>query len=107
MFHTIWLRIIEFMYLLKDVLDLTSPWRVFVLVMDLAIVLFIAYYIIRILRQTRAKQIVKGILMLVFLVIIAIVSFVGAVRFSNTTLNKRNVILNSKKIICSFFAQIF
>lgn len=71
MFHTIWLRIIEFMYLLKDVLDLTSPWRVFVLVMDLAIVLFIAYYIIRILRQTRAKQIVKGILMLVFLVIIA------------------------------------
>ena len=41
MFHTIWLRIIEFMYLLKDVLDLTSPWRVFVLVMDLAIVLFI------------------------------------------------------------------
>ena len=56
MFHTIWLRIIEFMYLLKDVLDLTSPWRVFVLVMDLAIVLFIAYYIIRILRQTNSKR---------------------------------------------------
>lgn len=71
MLHTIWLKIIEFMYFLKDALDLTSPWRVVVLVMDLAIVLFIAYYIIRILRQTRAKQIVKGILMLVFLVIIA------------------------------------
>ncbi|CDC79862.1 putative uncharacterized protein [Clostridium sp. CAG:465] len=93
MFHTIWLRIIEFMYLLKDVLDLTSPWRVFVLVMDLAIVLFISYYIIRILRQTRAKQIVKGILMLVFLVIIAKVFNMVILNFILTNFVTYGVIL--------------
>lgn len=93
MFHTIWLRIIEFMYLLKDVLDLTSPWRVFVLVMDLAIVLCIAYYIIRILRQTRAKQIVKGILMLVFLVIIAKVFNMVILNFILTNFVTYGVIL--------------
>jgi len=93
MFHTIWLRIIEFMYLLKDVLNLTSPWRVFVLVMDLAIVLFIAYYIIRILRQTRAKQIVKGILMLVFLVIIAKVFNMVILNFILTNFVTYGVIL--------------
>ena len=93
MFHTIWLRIIEFMHLLKDVLDLTSPWRVFVLVMDLAIVLFIAYYIIRILRQTRAKQIVKGILMLVFLVIIAKVFNMVILNFILTNFVTYGVIL--------------
>lgn len=93
MFHTIWLKIIEFMYILKDVLDLTSPWRVFVLVMDLAIVLFIAYYIIRILRQTRAKQIVKGILMLVFLVIIAKVFNMVILNFILTNFVTYGVIL--------------
>lgn len=93
MFHTIWLRIIEFMYLLKDVLDLTSPWRVFVLVMDLAIVLFISYYVIRILRQTRAKQIVKGILMLVFLVIIAKVFNMVILNFILTNFVTYGVIL--------------
>lgn len=93
MFHTIWFRIIEFMYLLKDVLDLTSPWRVFVLVMDLAIVLFISYYIIRILRQTRAKQIVKGILMLVFLVIIAKVFNMVILNFILTNFVTYGVIL--------------
>lgn len=71
MFHTIWLKIIDFIYLLKDVLYLTSPWRVVVLILDIAIVSLLVFYIVKILRQTRAKQIVKGILMLVLLVIIA------------------------------------
>ena len=71
MFHTIWLKIIDFIYLLKDVLDLTSPWRVVVLILDIAIVSLLVFYIVKILRQTRAKQIVKGILMLVLLVIMA------------------------------------
>lgn len=71
MFHTIWLKIIDFIYLLKDVLDLTSPCRVVVLILDIAIVSLLVFYIVKILRQTRAKQIVKGILMLFLLVIIA------------------------------------
>ncbi len=93
MFHTIWLKIIELMYFLKDALDLTSPWRVFILVIDLAIVLFIAYYIIRILRQTRAKQIVKGILMLAFLVIIAKVFNMVILNFILTNFVTYGVIL--------------
>ena len=61
--------------------------------MDLAIVLFIAYYIIRILRQTRAKQIVKGILMLVFLVIIAKVFNMVILNFILTNFVTYGVIL--------------
>lgn len=71
MFNTIWQKIIEFMYMLKDVLVLNSPWRVVVLIADIAIVALIIYYIGKILKQTRAKQIIKGLLLLVILVIVA------------------------------------
>lgn len=71
MFGTLWQKIIEFMYMLKDVLILTSPWRVVVLIADIAIVALIIYYICKILKQTRAKQIIKGLSLLIILVIIA------------------------------------
>lgn len=71
MLHTIWLKIIDLMYLLKDVLNLTSPLRVVVLVFDVAIVSFVSFYVVKILRQTRAKQIIKGILLFFLLVIVA------------------------------------
>lgn len=71
MLQAIWLKIVDFMYILKDVLNLTNGWRVIVLVFDIVIVSLMAYYVIKILRQTRAKQIVKGILLLMLLVIIA------------------------------------
>lgn len=71
MLQTIWLKIIDLMYLLKDVLNLTSPLRVVILVFDVAIVSFVSFYVVKILRQTRAKQIIKGILLFFFLVIIA------------------------------------
>lgn len=71
MFHTIWLNFIDFVYMLKDVLDLTSPLRVVVLILDIAIVSLLVFYIIKILKQTRARQIVKGILVFILLVIIA------------------------------------
>jgi len=71
MFQTIWLKIIDLMYLLKDVLNLTSPLRVVILVFDVAIVSFVSFYVVKILRQTRAKQIIKGILLFFLLVIVA------------------------------------
>lgn len=71
MFGTLWQKIIDFMYMLKDILVLNSPWRVVVLIADIAIVALIIYYIGKILKQTRAKQIIKGLLLLVILVIIA------------------------------------
>lgn len=71
MLQAIWLKIIDFMYILKDILDLTSPWRVLILILDIVIVSLMAYYVIKILKQTRARQIVKGILLLMLLVIVA------------------------------------
>lgn len=71
MFGTLWQKIIDFMYMLKDILVLNSPWRVVVLIADIAIVALIIYYIGKILKQTRAKQIIKGLSLLVILVIIA------------------------------------
>lgn len=71
MLQAIWLKIVDFMYILKDVLNLTSGWRVIVLVLDIVIVSLMAYYVIKILKQTRARQIVKGILLLMLLVVVA------------------------------------
>ncbi len=67
----LWNIIIDFMYKLKDVLDLTSAWRVVALVVDITLVAFIVFYVIRIIKQTRAMQIVKGILILFVLMIIS------------------------------------
>lgn len=67
----LWNLIVDFMYKLKDILELTSAWRVIVLVVDITLVAFIIYYVIRIIKQTRAMQIVKGILMLFILMIVS------------------------------------
>ncbi len=67
----IWDALIDFMYTLKDVLQITSAWRVAALVIDITLVAFIVYYVIRIIKQTRAEQIVKGILILFILMIVS------------------------------------
>ena len=67
----LWNMIIDFMYKLKDVLELTSAWRVVALVVDITLVVFIVFYVIRIIKQTRAMQIVKGILILFVLMIVS------------------------------------
>lgn len=69
--RNLWNLLIDFMYKLKDVLELTSAFRVVMLVVDITLVAFIAYYVIRIIKQTRAMQIVKGILMLFILMIVS------------------------------------
>lgn len=93
MLNIIWLKIIDFMYMLKDVLDLTNPWRVVVLVADIAIVSLMIYYIVKIFKQTRAKQIVKGILILILLVIIAKVFNMVILNFILTNFITYGVIL--------------
>ena len=67
----IWDVIVKFMYTLKDVLQLTSAWRVAMLVVDITLVAFIVYYVIKIIKQTRAEQIVKGILILFLLMVVS------------------------------------
>lgn len=67
----LWQSIVGVIYKLKDMLDLTSPIRVIMLAVDLLLVSFIIYYIIRIIKKTRAEQIFKGILVLLFLLILS------------------------------------
>jgi diadenylate cyclase len=93
MLQAMGLKIIEFIYTLKDILELTSPWRVIVLILDIVIVSLLAYYIIKILKQTRAKQIGKGILLLMLLVIIAKIFNMVILNFILTNFMTYGVIL--------------
>lgn len=62
---------ISMMYKLKDVFDLTSPIRYLVFIADILIVAFIIYYLFRIVKKTRAGQIVKGIFIVCMLFVVA------------------------------------
>ncbi len=62
---------ISLMYKLRDVFVLTSPFRYLVFIADILIVTLIFYYLFRIVKKTRAGQIVKGILIVCALFIIA------------------------------------
>ena len=48
---------------LVTVLDLTSPIRYLVLFLDVTLVVLIAYYLFKFMKQTRAQQIFKGVLL--------------------------------------------
>jgi len=56
---------------LVDVFDLTSPIRYFLLIVDIALVAVIIFYIYRLIRQTRALQIFKGIAILLILLAVS------------------------------------
>lgn len=67
----LWTGFVSVMYKFKDMFDLTSPIRYLVFIADILIVTFIIYYLFRIVKKTRAGQIVKGILLVCVLFIIA------------------------------------
>ena len=52
---------------LKNAFDISSPYRVIMLILDIAIVAIIVYYICRLIKQTRAVQIFKGFFILLLL----------------------------------------
>ncbi len=54
-----------------DTLDLTSPVRYIITAIDIILVIFIAMYIIKFVKKTRAGQIFKGIIFIAFLYIVA------------------------------------
>lgn len=51
----------------KNAFDISSPYRVIMLILDIAIVAIIVYYICRLIKQTRAVQIFKGFFILLLL----------------------------------------
>lgn len=71
MFQNLWTGFVDLLYKLVDILNLTSPIRVVVLIADVTIVALIAYYMFKVIKKTRAEQIFKGILILFGLLIIS------------------------------------
>lgn len=64
-------KFMNFFKSIQGAFNLDSPLRVFLLVVDIAIVTVIIYYLYRLIRQTRAVQIFKGIAMLIVLLAIS------------------------------------
>lgn len=54
-----------------NMLDISSPARVLILIADIAIVTTLAYYIYKLIKKTRASHIFKGIFLLIILSIVA------------------------------------
>ena len=46
---------------------LNSPWNIFVLIIDIIIVLFLLSKVVKILKGSRAMQLIKGILFLILI----------------------------------------
>ena len=64
-------KFMNFFKSIQGAFNLNSPLRVFLLVVDIATVTVIIYYLYRLIRQTRAVQIFKGIAMLIVLLAIS------------------------------------
>ncbi|MEG2348788.1 MAG: diadenylate cyclase CdaA [Clostridia bacterium] len=71
MFQNLWTGFVGLLYKLVEILNLTSPIRVVILIADVAIVTLIAYYMFRVIKKTRAEQIFKGVLVLLGLLVIS------------------------------------
>lgn len=64
-------RLMEFFKSIQGAFNLSSPLRVFWLVVDIALVAIIIYYVYKLIRQTRAVQIFKGIAILIGLLAVS------------------------------------
>jgi len=93
MFQTISSEFVKFMYILSSILHLNSPVRVIILVMDIAIVVLIVYYFYKLIKQTRAEQIVKGVLILLLFLILSNVFDMVILKFLLTNLMTYGVLL--------------
>jgi diadenylate cyclase len=86
-------KLIEMIYSVSTLLNLDSPGRVIILILDIVIVLLIAIYVYRLIKQTRAEQIVKGIVILIFLLIVSNVFNMVILKFLLTNLMTYGMLL--------------
>lgn len=84
---------IDFTYKMVGTLHLDSPIRVIILIADIAIVVLIAYYIFKLIKQTRAEQIFKGILIIFLLLILSNVFNMVILNFLLTNLMTYGMLL--------------
>ncbi len=71
MFDIFVTNFVEFIYMISNYLELNNPVRVVILFLDITIVTFTFAYMYKIIKKTRAEQIVKGILWLLILYTLA------------------------------------
>lgn len=88
-----WTEFISFIYRLVNMLELDSAYRYIVLVFDVAIVTIIFYYIYKFIKETRAKQIIKGILILVALLLVSKIFNMVILKFILTNFMTYGVLL--------------
>ena len=88
-----WTEFISFIYRLVNMLELDSAYRYIVLVFDVAIVAIIFYYIYKFIKETRAKQIIKGILILVALLLVSKIFNMVILKFILTNFMTYGVLL--------------
>ena len=62
---------LNIIYNFINMLDISSPARVLILIADVTIVLFLVYYIYKLIKKTRASHIFKGVLFLLILSVVA------------------------------------
>lgn len=93
MFQQVWNTFVDFLYRSSEVLDLTSPLRVVILIIDIIVVSMISFYIFRFIKQTRAEQIFKGIILILGLVILANVFNMVILKFILTNFMTYGVVL--------------
>lgn len=62
---------LNIIYNFINMLDISSPARVLILIIDITIVIFLIYYIYKLIKKTRASHIFKGIFFLLVLSIVA------------------------------------
>ncbi|MEG2235938.1 MAG: diadenylate cyclase CdaA [Clostridia bacterium] len=93
MIETISSEFVKFMYSLSNLLHLNSPIRVVILIVDILIVVLIIYYMYKLIKQTRAEQIAKGILILFGFMLIAYLFDMVILKFLLTNLMTYGVLL--------------
>ena len=93
MFQQVWNTFVDFLYRSSEVLDLTNPLRVVILIIDIIVVSMISFYIFRFIKKTRAEQIFKGIILILGLVILANVFNMVILKFILTNFMTYGVVL--------------
>lgn len=71
MVQTIIHHLVELVYQFTNFYELTSPLRVVILIVDLAVVTFLGFYLYRFIKKTRAGHIFKGFILLFVLLVVA------------------------------------
>ncbi len=93
MFEGISSSVVDLVYKITDILKLNSVYGIIKLVIDLSLVAIIAYFLFRLVKKTRAEQIIKGLIVIFILVAISYVFDLVILKFILTNIMTYGVLL--------------